>query len=265
MTNQNSAASKDVPNIEVQGMRRSQDFEYWGQLEELLESNHHSSKHVLELFPTYIRRLHMARFLAHYELFKHAIDLPGCIVELGVGRGPSFFTWSKLLETFCTCDRSRKVFGFDHFKGLQDFHEKDGPLNPSVSKTPGGFDTSSVKTELEQLVEIHNKDNLLSGVERCRLIEGNLMETIPKFLEENPGLRISLLHLDVDLYEPTKFALEHLFPLVVKGGVVAFDEYGLIPWQGESIAAEEYFQKIGYEPVIKKFPFSGQPHGYLIK
>ena len=32
-------------------------------------------------------------------------------------------------------------------------------------------------------------------------------------VEENPGLRISLLHFDMDLYEPTKVALELLYDL----------------------------------------------------
>ena len=108
-------------------------------------------------------------------------------------------------------------------------------------------------------------DNLVPGVERCRLIEGDIRKTIPRFLKENPGLRICLLHFDVDLYEPTLFGLKQLYPLVVKGGLVVFDEYGLIPWQGESLAVEEYFKSIGEAPVIRKFPFSGQPHGYFVK
>ncbi len=78
-------------------------------------------------------------------------------------------------------------------------------------------------------------------------------------------MRICLLHFDLDIYAPTKFGLEQLFPLVVKGGVVAFDEYGVIPWQGESAAVDEYFSEIGIQPEIIKFPFSGQPHGYFVK
>jgi len=234
-------------------------------MEEVIKENSHSVKHLLEQWPTYVRRLHLQRFLAHYELFKKVVNLPGCIMELGVYRGASFFTWSKLLETFCPTDRRRKVFGFDHFKGLNKFHKKDGAMDPRDGKMPGGYDTSVVKKEIEQLVSIHNKDNLIAGVERCRIIDGDVVETIPKFLEENPGLRISLLHFDLDTYEPTLAGLRYLYPLVVKGGVVVFDEYGLIPWQGESLAVDEYFKEIGEQPVIRKFHFSVQPHGYFIK
>ena len=34
------------------------------------------------------------------------------------------------------------------------------------------------------------------------------------------------------MYEATKVTLEHLFPLVVPGGLVVFDEYGTMPWAG---------------------------------
>ena len=59
----------------------------------LINTNKHSHKHILELFPAYIRRIHLGRFLAHYELFKLITDIPGCIVEAGVYRGSSLLTF----------------------------------------------------------------------------------------------------------------------------------------------------------------------------
>ena len=80
-----------------------------------------------------------------------------------------------------------------------------------------------------------------------------------KFIKDNPGLRISLLHLDVDLYEPTKAALAALYPLVVRGGLVVFDEYALPPWEGETVAADEFLATLPGSPTLRKFPFSSQP------
>jgi hypothetical protein len=260
-------AKKEVPFTESQGARQARDVNVWNALEELIKQNGHSFKHVLELWPAYVRRLHFARFIAHYELFKQVIDSPGCIVELGVFRGSSFFTFAKLMETFCPGDRKRLVLGFDSFEGLTDLDEKlDGKTSPENSKTFGGYSAGAVKDEIEQLTYLCNQDNFIKGNERCKLIVGNVRDTVPKYLEENPGLRISLLHLDMDLYAPTKVALQHLYPLVVKGGLVVLDEYGLMPWEGESRAVEDYFKEIGEPtPVMKKFPFATQPHGYFIK
>ena len=48
------------------------------------------------------------------------------------------------------------------------------------------------------------------------------------------------------------------------GGVVCFDEYGLIPWEGESRAVDEYFAPRGM-PALQRMPFSPSPSAYLIK
>lgn len=241
----------------------SRDRAYWQRLTALFEERGYSVEDILRNWPAYILRRDLPRFLSHYELFKQVVDLPGCILELGVFRGSSFFTWSTLMETFCPFDRSRKVFGFDSFEGLQNFGEKDGRADGSVQKVVGGYKATA--HEVQTLVELHNSDNMIPGTKRCELVVGDLTETIPKFLEERPGLKIALLHFDVDLYEPTKYALEMLYPLVLKGGIVCFDEYGLIPWQGETRAVDEYFASIGEQPTIHKHPFTQTPHGYLIK
>ncbi len=202
--------------------------------------------------------------MAHYELFKHTIELPGCIVELGVFRGASFFTWSNLLETFNTNDRSKKVFGFDHFEGLrpdQFIDDKDGVRDGRDNKKDWAYSTPA--EHMRALTTLHNDDNFLPGVERCVLVEGDVYDSIPRFLKNNPGLRISLLYFDLDLYAPTLFCLQQLYPLVVTGGVVCFDEYGLIPWEGESRAVEEYFGS-GL-PKLRRMPFSPSPSAYFIK
>ncbi len=256
---------QDVPANESLGSRYARDLDVWDRLQDLIAKNCHSSKHLLELFPAYVRRIHLGRFLAHYELFKTIIEIPGCIVETGVYRGSSLLTFAKLMEIFSPGDRTRRVFGFDGFQGLGKFHEKDGKEDAAAGKVIGGWSARNVQTEVEELIKICNLDNFISGHERVRLVIGDLKETLPKFIEDNPGLRISLLHLDVDMYEATKVSLEYLFPLVVPGGLVVFDEYGMIPWAGESAAADEYFENIGYKPHYKKFHFSQNPHGYFVK
>lgn len=239
---------------------------HMAQLEKMFRERGYGVADILRSWPAYVLRRDIPRFLAHYELFKKVVDLPGCIVELGVFKGVGLFTWSNLLETFNPSDRYKRVFGFDHFEGLLpgQFNDgKDGKMDESVQKMHEGYKCSA--EEVRTLVRLHNDDNIMPGAERCRLIEGDIFETLPKFLEDNPGLKISLLHFDMDLYEPTKFCLEKLYPLVLKGGVICFDEYALIPWQGETRAVDEYFQEHGLEPTIHRMPFYHVPSGYMIK
>lgn len=239
------------------------DRNYWRTVEDVAGAGNYSYEDMFRHFPVYALRRDLTRFLSHYELFRKVENLPGCIVDLGVWRGTSFFTWSKLLDAFCPYDRSRKVFGFDSFAGLQQFTSQDGPDDPQVQKQGGGY--FAPELELQRMLAVNNSDSMIPNTERAKLYVGDIADTIPVFLEENPGVRISLLHLDMDLYVPTRAALEALFPLVLRGGVVVFDEYGLIPWQGETLAADEYFESIGFQPEFTKHSWAQTPHGFFTK
>ena len=51
-----------------------------------------------------------------------------------------------------------------------------------------------------------------------------MIETIPSFRKKNPGLKISLLNIDIDFVELALTVLENFYPLVSKGGIL-FDNY----------------------------------------
>src|SRR5205807_4683586 len=70
--------------------------------------------------------------------------------------------------------------------------------------------------------------------EHVRFVVGPVEETIPAEMPE----RVALLRLDTDWYESTKHELEHLFPRLVRGGVLIIDDYGT--WGGCRQAVDEY-------------------------
>ena len=51
-----------------------------------------------------------------------------------------------------------------------------------------------------------------------------------------------MLYLDVDNYDGSLAILKNLYGKMAKGGVIAFDEYGL-KGHGESEAVDEFFSK----------------------
>ena len=73
------------------------------------------------------------------------------------------------------------------------------------------------------------------------LVAGDICATAAEYVAAHPALRISLLHIDVDVYEPTKAILEHLAPCVPRGGVILFDDYGT--FTGETSAVDEYLSE----------------------
>jgi Macrocin-O-methyltransferase (TylF) len=160
-------------------------------------------------------------------------------------------------------DRQRRVFGFDNFMGFTAIDEKDGAVAEETDKVVGGFDSSFFEEMLRDAIEIYDSDRFIPYKSRVVLVKGDVEKTVPEFVEKNPGVRISLLHFDVDLYKPTLTALRTLWPLVVPGGVVAFDEYGIPPWEGESRAVDEFFSSLNVE--LRRFHWSSNPGAYLIK
>ena len=239
------------------------DDEIENMLDEHFEKNDIDKREICRNFMIYTRRVFLKRFLAHYELFRMTVTLPGDIVELGVYRGASLMSWANFLEVRNMGDRAKQVIGFDNWEGFKKFHEKDGDENVRVNKVIGGYDAGIFKEVLKDAIAIYDKDRFIPYKPRIILVDGDIEESVPRFIKENPGLRISLLHVDCDLYEPTKVGLQYLWPRVVKGGVVVFDDYGVRPWEGESTAADEYFadKKIA----LRRFNWAQSPGAYIIK
>src|SRR4029450_6236955 len=98
--------------------------------------------------------------------------------------------------------------------------------------------------------------------ERAELVVGDVTRTASAYVSAHPGFRISLLHLDLDTYHATRAALESLFPMVVKGGVVVFDNYADGAW-GDSRAVDEYLQNSTAQ--LRTLDFARRPAAFVIK
>lgn len=215
-------------------------------------------------FPILARRQSLKRFLAHVELFKMTLDVPGDIAELGVFRGLGLMTWANLLESFCIGDRTKIVYGFDNWEGFQDLAPEDGRAESSSGKVVGGFSPANYKAELQNAIDIFDSDRFVPWKPRVKLVEGDIAYSVPSFLEQNPGVRFSLVHFDCDLYLPTKNALEVLWPRISRGGVVIFDEYAIKEWPGETQAVDEFLLSHG-DIRLRTFQWTNAPSSFLIK
>lgn len=235
-------------------------------LEELFAGTELTSFEQFRNFPVFTPRFNLARFLAHYEIFKKIFELPGVIIDLGVYRGASTFTWAKLIEIFCPTDIRKVVYAFDTFTGFPSLDKEDGGENIHQDRREGGyFGGQTIERDLHLAQEAMNQDRHLRHINRIEFIKGDVRQTIPDFIaNKGNGLRIALLNLDLDLYEPTKVALEHFAPLMVRKGIIIVDEYAVDTFGGESQAVDEYFIKtLGKKPIVQKFPWHSNPSGYI--
>jgi len=194
----------------------------------------------------------IAKFIAHYEIFKRSIDVPGTVVECGVCKGASlmrFLSFNQIL----TSEQPKKIFAFDIFGEFPETtFEADQKFVRGWKKAVG----KSI-SEKQLCTFLKHK----GAEEHVELIAGDITKTVPAFLEDHPDFQISFLNVDTDIYEPAVTILEHFYPRVAPGGIVLLDNYGVIA--GETKAVNEYFEGAQLEfhalPIAPKLKFIVKP------
>lgn len=190
----------------------------------------------LQNFPKYIRRQNLTRLLALYELFKKALPIKGSVIECGVYRGFGLMSWANFSAVLEPANLTRRIYGFDTFAGFPEIGEKDKSEYARLEQEDLRADSFE---ELKKLIEVYDANRFLGHIPKVQVIEGAASEAIPKFIEKNKHLVVSLLFLDFDLYEPTKVAIDYFFSRIPKGGIIAFDELDNPIWPGETSALLE--------------------------
>lgn len=212
-----------------------------------------SMREKLDNFPKYVRRQSLARFIARYELFKLQLPVCGSIVECGVHHGGGLLAWAKLSAALEPYAIHRRIYGFDTFDGFPHTDARDEPVMPNAASVRGGFQVGyDVYGELEQLVKEFDDNRYLSQFAKVFLIRGDVVQTIPRFIDGNPHVLVSLMFMDFDLFEPTRVALEYFLPRMCKGSVLAFDEINNPWWPGETTALLNTLGVSGH--AIRRFP-----------
>lgn len=147
-------------------------------------------------------------------------DVEGDVAECGVrqGRSTIFMLTADL--------RARHYHLFDSFEGLSAPTAED--------QTPGGrqrWKQGDLSTG-EALARKNLRD--FSNVSFH-------VGWIPDTLADAAGKRFAFVHIDVDLYEPTRDSLAFFHERVVPGGMIVCDDYGSKHCPGARKAFDEFF------------------------
>lgn len=193
----------------------------------------------------------LGKLLNHLEIYKKILDLPGDVLEFGVYKGTSLvrlLSFRDLLEH----QGSRKIVGFDAFGKFPDDLELEEDRDfVERFEQAGGYGISA--EDLDDFLQA-------KGMKNYELVEGDINHSLPNYLEAHPAQKIALLHIDVDVYEPSKLILDLLWERVVPGGILMLDDYGTVA--GETQAVDEFFA--GQNVRIHKLPHYHIP-AYVIK
>lgn len=178
------------------------------------------------------------KLLARTLLFDEVKDVPGDIIECGVFKGTGIFTFLKLKRYFCP-NSHKKVIGFDFFNSKELTESLSSQDKKAMTLLFEGRNFSH-EFHYKKVLE---KKILDSGFldHEFELVEGDISKTVLSFSESRPGVKISLLYLDLDLEQPTYDVLNSLWDKVSSGGIVVFDEYAYHNWS-ESIGVDRFFE-----------------------
>ncbi|HEV8065489.1 MAG TPA: TylF/MycF/NovP-related O-methyltransferase, partial [Acidimicrobiales bacterium] len=160
----------------------------------------------------------LGKAIAQYELYKRIVGLPGSVLEFGVYKGASLarlLTFRAILEAA----GSRAVTAFDNFGEFPRSGDRDDLkfIEDFEGVVGAGFGVEEVREYLSA-----------KGFDNFELVPGDVFDTLPNYVADHPQLRIALLHVDVDVYEPTRLVLDCVGDRVVPGGLVVIDDYGAV-------------------------------------
>jgi len=192
----------------------------------------------------------LEKCIAQYKLFEMVKDVPGDIFEFGVFKGCSLIRFASFRDIF-DLQESKAIYGFDIFDLFPETdYEPDKELRNDFINIAG--ESSISKEQLEFVLD-------KKGFNNISLIEGDILETSNSFIQENPNVQISLLHIDTDIYEPAKIILETFYDKLSIGGILIVDNYNV--FEGETKAVNDFLKD---EKVhMKKLTFSKTPYYYI--
>lgn len=165
-------------------------------------------------------------------------DVPGDIVECGVGSGASLGTFAWFLDRM---GAARQIHAFDSYEGFPEGTDKDAAgFSPAKKPIYRQFTVEFVKANVTRRCGGNP-----APAERIRYVEG----FFPGSFAGYAGGPVALLHVDVDLYQSYVDTLDFFVPRMAPGGIILFDEYDrgndATKWPGAKRAVDEFLARTG--------------------
>lgn len=186
----------------------------------------------------------------------------GVIIECGCGEGGSSVVIAGALKL---AGSDKRFEMYDTFEGLP-APDADVDTSPGKSREWAMACTGSARGTVEGDTKLHH-DILGNGPPK--MVKGLYAETLPLRKHEP----ISLLHADADWYYSTDEIIRYLWPDVVEGGVVIFDDYYF--WNGcrkrvDELLADpaeniEVVRSVSCSLVLRKMAHRTEPDQEIVK
>lgn len=169
------------------------------------------------------------------RLVSECVAHPGDIIEVGTYRGGSLFRMAEHVQRHhAGAFQGRRILGIDTFEG----HPYADARDPE-HHWQGRFADASVDEVRHALASFPFVD----------VIQGECQEV---FAQRPDDQRFCLAHIDVDIAESAERSIRYVYPRLVPGGAMVFDEY---QGYGQAAFIDRYFAD---KPVTLE-PRTGHP------
>ncbi|MEV6926521.1 class I SAM-dependent methyltransferase [Dactylosporangium sp. NPDC051485] len=206
-------------------------------LAQLLAETPVPNHYLIDNLPVYLRRQQLSDLLAMDRLYQVAMPVPGVFMEFGVLHGRHLATLTALRGIYEPYNSVRRIIGFDTFTGFPDISPVD---QVSASAVVGRFATETdFPQHLRDVLAAHELGEPMGHIQRTLVMEGDVRETLPRYLADNPETVIAMAYFDLDLYDSTRETLKLVLPYLSKGSILAFDELNHPKWPGETAALRD--------------------------
>lgn len=237
----------------------SDEVDAYRELATLLQSSPVPSSEILGNLSLYLTRSSLSQILFMSHLYSKIIDVHGVIIEFGNRWGRNLALLSTLRNIFEPHNYGRRIIGFDTFEGFANVAPADG--TDPVIKVGALSVAPDYQEYLSELLAVHERLSPRPHLRRFETIKGDVAETLPAWLKAHPETVVALAYFDMDLYEPTKRALEAIKPYLTKGSVIGFDEVCVREFPGETVAAREVLDLSKH--ALVRSPYSGH-QSYIV-
>jgi len=147
------------------------------------------------------------------------------VAEIGVWRGGTSYFICTLLKKYDLCDKVT-LHCFDTFEGHSSDDIRDQLDGPHES---GGFNDTSYESVKQYLSKFNNVE----------ILKGRFQDNANNVKD----LSFFFVHLDVDIYEPTIYALDFFNNRLYVGGCIIVDDYGFNSCPGARKAVDDFLIK----------------------
>jgi O-methyltransferase len=162
------------------------------------------------------------------SLAANAVQLRGDFWECGVYKGGTARMLAEFLRR--NAHPGTKLHLFDTFAGMP---ETNGEVD--VHKKGDFSDTSLAAVK-----------QVVANQERVEFHPG----WIPESFHGMPDRPIAMVHVDVDIYRSVWDCCEFIYPRLLVGGVMVFDDYGFPTCPGARKAVDEFFAGKPESPIV---------------